>query len=75
MIDFQPEPEFKLSPGERSTALWMRLKGELDRRLQKARERNDGSLPPDQTAHLRGEISCLKRLLALGQDEPPPTID
>ena len=69
------EPEFKLSSGDRISPTWARLKVELERRLQKARERNDADLAPDQTAKLRGEISCLKRLIALGQDEPPPTID
>jgi len=48
------------------------LKVHIEERLQKARERNDGDLDPVQTARLRGEISCLKRLLALGKDESPP---
>jgi len=64
--------DFRLSPGDRSANLWARLKVHIEERLQKARERNDGDLDPVQTARLRGEISCLKRLLALGKDESPP---
>lgn len=74
MSDNFPAPEFKLSPGDRVQPLWAKLKAHLEERLAKARERNDADLTPDQTAKIRGEISCLKRLLALGQDEPPPTI-
>lgn len=66
------EPQFLLDSHERTTGLWLKLKGHLEARLQRARVRNDGNLSPDETALVRGEIKALKGLLALGSDELPP---
>lgn len=63
---------FRLSATERASPLWLRLKAHLHERLAKARTRNDGALAPDETARLRGRIACLKDLLALEEDRPPP---
>lgn len=66
------EPQsFVLSPAERGSPLWLKLKAYLDQRLQNARERNDGPLDADQTARTRGEIDALKALLRLGRELPP----
>jgi hypothetical protein len=39
-------------------------------RLSDARRRNDKALSEHETAALRGEIYCLKKLMALGDDRP-----
>lgn len=62
---------FKLTEGEKRSPLWIRFRAHMEARLEQARRQNDGPLPPDQTAALRGQINCLKGLTALGNDEPP----
>lgn len=65
-------PESKLlTPAEVNTPVWHKLERYLRRRLEAARERNDGPLTADETAVLRGEIKALKGLLALGRPLPP----
>lgn len=62
---------FELTPGERHSAMWLRLKAWLDKRLHDARCHNDDpKLTAEQTAALRGEINALKGFIRLG-DEPP----
>lgn len=65
---------FRLTSAERTSPLWLRLRSHLQERLAKARARNDGALAPDETARLRGRIACLKDLLALEEDRPPPSL-
>lgn len=61
-------PESKLlTPSEVNTPVWHKLERYLRRRLEAARERNDGPLTADETAAVRGEIKALKGLLALGR--------
>lgn len=62
--------DFILSEGERHHPLWVRLSAHLSAKLTQARGKNDGALTQEETARLRGRISALKDLLALG-DEPP----
>lgn len=62
---------FILTPAEVNTPVWNKLERHLRRRLEAARERNDGELTPEQTALVRGEIKALKGLLALGRPLPP----
>lgn len=64
MIDFQ------LSYSEKSTQLWFRLKQYMEDKLDQARRRNDASLTEQETATIRGEIRCLKSIIALGDDRP-----
>jgi hypothetical protein len=61
---------FLLSDGERSHPLWVRLRAHLESRLALLRAKNDGALTEYETATLRGQIKCLKGLIALG-DNPP----
>lgn len=60
-----------LTPAEANTPVWHKLERHLRRRLDAARERNDGPLAPDETAMVRGEIRALKGLLSLGRPLPP----
>lgn len=62
--------DFELSDLEKHQTLWFRIKTHLEDRLADARRRNDASLSEADTAALRGEIKCLKRLIALGDDRP-----
>ncbi len=68
MTDQIPDP-FILTSGERDNALWLKLKRHMEELLKNARGNNDGDLDPVQTGKLRGRISVLKQLIALG-DEP-----
>lgn len=62
---------FEMTDGERAHPLWMRLKAHLETQLQSKRTQNDSAkLTEPETAALRGHISCLKALLALGDDRP-----
>lgn len=46
----------------------------MESRLQVLRLRNDANLDADETAHIRGQISALKALLALERDPAKPTM-
>lgn len=62
---------FELTEGEKSHPLWRRLRAHMEDRLAGHRVRNDdGSMTETQTAALRGQIKCLKGLIALGDDRP-----
>lgn len=66
--------KFALSPGEKRSELWLRLKKHLEDLLEKARLRNDDAAhDPATTAAIRGEIAAYKRLLKLDRDEPERT--
>lgn len=56
----------KLSDGERMSALWRKLEQHLTDRLATLRARNDGNLPPDETAKVRGQIAEVKSFLEIG---------
>ena len=62
--------EFILNDFDKSQGLWLRLREHMEERLAFARQCNDKVQPEDQTAVLRGEIKCLKGLIALGDDRP-----
>lgn len=62
--------DFALTDGERHHPLWTRLSAHLTERLRELRGRNDGPLNELETATLRGQINCLKGLIALGHDSP-----
>lgn len=56
----------ELTPPDRQSETWNKIKTHLTARLQTLREKNDGPLDPIQTAQLRGEIGECKKLLAFG---------
>jgi len=62
--------DFRLTPDDKATGLWVRLRAHLEDRLSRARARNDTLLPEYETALLRGEIKCLKYLLAMSDSRP-----
>lgn len=62
--------DFQLTEHDKAQGLWVRLKAHLEDRLADARKRNDTLLAEYETAMLRGEIRCLKRIIALGDDRP-----
>lgn len=62
--------DFSLSDGERHHPLWAKLSAHFTERLRELRGKNDGALNEMETATIRGQIKCLKGILALG-DEPP----
>lgn len=62
---------FELRDGEKSHPLWKRLRAHLEQRLADHRAKNDDpAMTEIQTAALRGQIKCLKGLIALGDDRP-----
>jgi hypothetical protein len=61
----------KLNPAEAQTALWLKLKGRAEQRLQALRAKNDGNLDPVATAKVRGQITEIKSFLEL--DKPTPS--
>lgn len=62
---------FELASGEKTHPLWVRLKAHLETALQSKRAQNDNAkLTEQETAALRGHISALKALIALGDDRP-----
>jgi hypothetical protein len=62
--------DFTLSENDKAQGLWLRLRAHLEDRLADARKRNDAALTVFETASLRGEIACLKKLIALGTSRP-----
>jgi hypothetical protein len=59
-----------LDPIERQSAVWLKLKKQLEARLAMLRMKNDSDLSPHRTARLRGRIEEVKALLSLGTDKP-----
>lgn len=55
--------DFERSDFESPT--WRRLRAHLLAELDSLREQNDGNLPPDKTAFLRGQIMRVKSILDL----------
>ncbi|MEY2854649.1 MAG: hypothetical protein RL030_1781 [Pseudomonadota bacterium] len=60
--------DFRLSAGERSDPLWSRLSAYYTERLANLRMQNDTTKTPEQTEKLRGQISEVIALLALGNE-------
>lgn len=71
MADFAPKDPFVLTPGDRATGAWLRLKEHMEDELATARVKNDDPKLDDiQTAMTRGRIQTLKSLIALGDTSP-----
>lgn len=62
--------DLTLSEHDKAHPLWQRLRLHLEDRLDDLRVRNDVNQTEQSTATLRGEIKCLKKLIALGADRP-----
>ncbi len=64
-----------LTSFEIQSSAWVKIREELESRLDSCRKKNDAVMLSDlETANLRGEIRCLKNLLALGDQSPGPTL-
>lgn len=60
------EFKFTLNPTEKQSFLWKKIQQHFTKELDIARRKNDGNqLTAEQTSAIRGEISCLKKLIAL----------
>jgi len=60
---------FKLEPHEKQSAVWKKISGHLEERIDTLRKKNDGQLDMGQTAGIRGQISAYKSLLVVGEPE------
>jgi hypothetical protein len=60
----------KLTQYELQSAVWVKLREHLEQQLNDCRCRNDGDLNEIETSRLRGRISCLKAILAIGEPTP-----
>lgn len=66
------ELPFVLTDGERISPLWIKIRTELEEKLNNLRSKNDNeNLTERETAALRGRINCYKSILGLGNDTPP----
>ena len=59
-----------LTPADRNSPLWHRLKAHYEARLATLRSQNDNDKDEAETAKLRGQIGEVKKLLSLGEDKP-----
>lgn len=66
----EQKPPFQLVAEDRVSRTWSRIEQHLTDRMQQLRQDNDRALDETETAALRGKISEVKRLIALG-DAPP----
>ena len=67
----ETDDRFELSDGEKAHPLWRRLRAHLEDELGRLRRRNDDPTQGElETAALRGQIRCLKVIMALGDDRP-----
>lgn len=63
----------ELNQNDFASVTWQKLRLHWESRLEVLRKRNDSSLPPDETARIRGQIAELKAMLALEEDPAKPT--
>jgi hypothetical protein len=66
-----PKPPFSLTAQERDSALWKKLKAEVEHEVDIMRKQNDGDKSADETAKLRGRIAQAKKFLGYGLDVKP----
>lgn len=66
-----PEP-FKLSPSDKDSLTWARLKKHLQARQEVLRNELENDLDPVETAKRRGHLREIKGLLALDKPNPAP---
>lgn len=64
--------QYRPTQTELQSQAWVNLLTHLNERLERLRIQNDNPTTPDETAHTRGQIAEVKRLIALA--EPMPDI-
>jgi hypothetical protein len=63
--------DFTLTPGDKVSPTWQKLRAHLEDKLKDARGKNDDTkLDAIQTAAIRGQIQTLKSIIALGDTSP-----
>lgn len=63
--------DFTITPNERLTnPLWRRMVEHWKAQRDMLRARNDGDMDPIKTAHTRGQIAELNRLIDMDSDKP-----
>jgi hypothetical protein len=60
----------RLEQHEIDSAIWKKIKADLEQRLALCRAQNDGDQDPIKTANLRGRIADIKATLSLGEPQP-----
>lgn len=60
---------------ERDSAVWMKIKAHLEKRLAAQRLKNDGDHSMEVTAKTRGRIAELKELLTIGEEQKRLPVD
>lgn len=60
-----------LSREDLNSQAWRKLKAHLEDTLRSLRQKNDSDQTPEATARIRGEIRCIKNLLALDEIPAP----
>ena len=66
------QPSWRPTASERYSPAWQQLQAHLTARLADLRKDNDKEQTEAETAKLRGQISEIKRLIALNEDLPVP---
>lgn len=61
----------QLSQEARISTAWEEIRGILEERLERHRQKNDAEDTPEKTARLRGRIAEIKDILALGEEPKP----
>ncbi len=62
---------FALTPGDKISPTWQKLREHLEGKLKDLRGKNDDpKLDAIQTAALRGQIQTLKNVISLGDTSP-----
>lgn len=61
-----------LSPIERNSSTWVKIKRHLEERLASLRERNEKHHDDRKTAQLRSSIAEVRHLMSLGDALPTP---
>jgi hypothetical protein len=64
------ETKFSMTPADRQSAVWLKLKEHYTQRLSLLRAQNDGNLDAEATAKIRGRIAECKQIMSLGQEAP-----
>jgi len=63
-----PKSPFMLSPEERLSVVWSKLKAHINEQIEFCRIQNDKALTSEETSNLRGRIAAYKQLLRAEQD-------
>lgn len=63
--------ELILTPGERNSNVWLKLRSAVEETLESYRLRLEKPQPEADTALVRGRIEILRSILDLGKDRPP----